>query len=62
MCLMPMGLWRLEVMAHFVELGFSKAAVEAAMLKWPEKWTKKELDKWAKGAQNINKNASEEGD
>lgn len=55
MCLMPTGLWRLEVMAHLVELGFSKAAVEAAMLKWPEKWSKDRLAIWSTHLYAISK-------
>ena len=53
MCMVPMGLWRLTAMSHFIELGFSKAAVEAAMLAYPEKWTEDRLAQWAKEMYSV---------
>ena len=49
MCLIPMGLWRMVVLGNLLEMGFSRAAVEAAMMAKPERWSRESVKKWAEG-------------
>ena len=43
------GLLRHQLMRKFMELGFPKAVIEAAMMAAPAKWTWEEMNEWMEG-------------